>query len=105
MCHYKVRRVGPVAERAPAPVDKTGRHAKRLGADAIEGVVSDEQDLVWRQADDLGGSAIGRHMRLESARTGDREQALERKTDVWLGCLEHVGVAIREHDEPVVRGE
>ncbi len=32
------------AERAPAPVDERGAHAETLGADAVEGMVGNEQD-------------------------------------------------------------
>ena len=105
MRHHEVRLVGPVAKRAPSPVDEASRHAKRLGTDAIEGVVGDEQDRVWCQADDRGGGAIGRHMRLEGARTGNLDHALKRKTEVRLCCLKHVRITIREHDESVALGQ
>ncbi len=69
-----------LAERALAPVDEGGAHAVGLGADAVEGVVGDEQDAGAVQADDLRGLGVGLPVRLEVAgllrpRSRDRRES------------------------------
>ena len=49
----QIRLIRPLAERPFAAVDERGAHAGGLGADAIEGVVGDEQYFVHRHADDF----------------------------------------------------
>src|SRR5262245_2896258 len=87
VCDHEVGLVGPVAEGALSAVDEAGCHTKRFSANAIERMVGDKQDLMWCQAYDLGGRAVRRHMRLERTSDSDRDHALERKADVWLGRL------------------
>ena len=44
--HQNIRLMRGFAERPAAAIDEGGLHAGRFGADAIEGVVGDEQDLL-----------------------------------------------------------
>src|SRR6266850_3808446 len=98
-----IRRVRGAAKRPPAPVDEGRAHARGFGADAIERVVGDEQDLVHPHAHDLGGFRVRRHMRLERAGDGDRDHRVEWNLVERLGGLEHVGITVREHDDLVTR--
>ena len=74
-------------------------HPGRLGTDAVEAVIGDEEDLVQGHSQDLGGLGVGRDMGLEGAGDRRRDDGVERDAVIPLRVLQHVGVPVREdHD-------
>src|SRR5215831_4818520 len=67
-------------------------------------MIGDEEDARRLLPDNLGSLCIGLPVRLEIASRRDRDDVIESKIDVRLGCLEHIGIAIRENGEFVSLG-
>ena len=90
-----------LAERALAAVDEGRRHAMGLGADAVEGVVGNEQASRAFDADDLLGLGVGLPVRLEMTRFLDRDDVVEFETDMGFRRLQHVAVAVGQDRQPI----
>src|SRR6266849_5142327 len=65
--HDEIGLMRRLAERPAAAVDEGGAHAERFGADAVEGVIGDEENMRAVRADDLLGLGVGLPVRLEIA--------------------------------------
>src|SRR5262249_44620364 len=83
-----------LAEWPLAPIDEHRPHAVAFCSDTIEGMIGGEQDAGAILADDLRRLCISLPMRLEIPRLLNRDDIIEAKSDVWLGGLEHVTVAV-----------
>lgn len=64
-------------------------------------MIGHEQHLIGLHAHDLGRLGVGRDMRLERIGLSHRDHAIERDLVVLLRGLEHIGIAVRQHDELV----
>jgi hypothetical protein len=91
------------AERALAPVDEGGAHPVGLGADAVEGVIGDEEDAGSILAKDLLRFRVRLPVRLEVTRLLHRDYMVEGKADVGASRLQHVAIAVRQDRELVAR--
>src|SRR5262245_14754863 len=80
------------AEWPFAPMDEGGSHAVRFRADAVEGMIGDEEDPGWLLADDLRRPGVRLPMRLEISGLLHRDDVIEAKSDVRSGGREHVAV-------------
>ena len=79
---------------AGCAVDEGGVHSGRFCPDAVEGVVGDEEDLVHADTCDCGGLGIRGHVRLEGVCCRDRDHLVERNAVIFLGCLQHIRIAV-----------
>jgi len=64
-------------------VTRRWRHAGGLGANTVEGVVGHEAHLVRAHVEQFGGDAVRRLVGLETARRGDRDDAIEQVRWPW----------------------
>src|SRR5215469_12185185 len=51
----------------------------------------------------LRGLRVSRHMRFEGFSLRHRYDSIEWELMIWLGGLEHVGIAVRQHNQAVAR--
>ena len=97
--HGEIGLIRPLAKRPLASIDKARAHAVSLGADAIEGVTRDKQYRLGRESDELGGGTVGRDVRLERARSGNRNDMVEFDAEMGTRDVEHVRIAVRQNRE------
>ena len=83
-----------LAEGPLAPVDERCAHTVGLGANTIEGVVGDEQDVGLVLAEDFLGFGVGFPMRLKITGLLHRYHMIKREADMRLRCFEHVAIAV-----------
>src|SRR5262245_41940084 len=84
-----------LAERPLASLDERCSHTITCSADAVEGLIGDEQNAGRIAPDDLGGLGVRLPVRLEIAGLLHRDDVIERKADVRPSGFEHVTIAVR----------
>src|SRR5215469_14685581 len=88
-----------LAERAFPTVDECGAHAVGFRADAIEGMIGDEENARAIEADDFGCLGIGLPVRLKIARFLHGNDVIELKSDMRPRGPQHIAVTVREDCE------
>src|SRR5262245_8394446 len=101
--HDEVGLMRRLAERPLPAIDERRPHAVGFRADAIEGMIGNEEDARAIEADDLGRLGIGLPVRLKIARLLHRNDVIEPKSDMWPCGLQHIAVTVREDCEVVSR--
>ena len=102
--HDEVGLMRRLPERPLPAVDERRPHAVGFRADAIEGVIGDEEDARAIEADDLGCLGVGPPVRLEIPRLLHRNDVIEPKSDMRPRGLQHIAVTVREDRELVSPG-
>jgi hypothetical protein len=75
--HDQIRLMRRHAKGSPPPIDEGCSHSRRFSADAIEGVIGDEEHLVHADSHDFRCFCVRCDMGLEGIGNRDRDNTVE----------------------------